>query len=57
MMRESGLLRKARRRKGRSQMEVAASAGVDIRLYQRWNTGSRPLIVISDRAKSIAFPV
>ena len=44
MTRESGLLRAARLKKGFAQMEVAACAGVDIRLYQRLEYGQRSIV-------------
>ncbi len=44
MTRESGLLRAARLKKGFTQMEVAAGAGVDIRLYQRLEYGQRSIV-------------
>ena len=47
MTRESGLLRAARLSKGFSQMEVAAAAGVDIRLYQRLEYGQRSIVKAS----------
>ena len=44
MTRESQMLREARIRKGYTQMEVAARAGVDIRLYQRLEYGQRSIV-------------
>ena len=44
MTRESGLLRAARLKKGFTQMEVAARAGIDIRLYQRLEYGQRSIV-------------
>jgi Predicted transcriptional regulators len=44
MTRESQMLREARIRKGYTQMEVAACAGVDIRLYQRLEYGQRSIV-------------
>ena len=44
MTQESGLLRAARLKKGFTQMEVAARAGVDIRLYQRLEYGQRSIV-------------
>ncbi len=44
MTRDSKLLRAARLKKGFTQMEVAARAGVDIRLYQRLEYGQRSIV-------------
>ena len=44
MTRESGLLHAARLKKGFTQMEVAAGAGIDVRLYQRLEYGQRSIV-------------
>ncbi len=44
MTRESQMLREARIRKGYTQMEAAAGAGIDVRLYQRLEYGQRSIV-------------